>query len=306
MYRDELKERLIDKFLMEKPPFTLDDIDVIKAEEKMFSVINKKNHVKIVFNYLKKVAAIIVLPLILYSIYKTVESKGVDEVSYQELSVPYGINSQISLPDGTKVWLNGGSTLKFPNIFIKGKREVTMTGEGCFEVNSDKDNPFIINTLQMKLIAIGTSFNIEAYPDDSITSVTMIEGKVKVSFNNSSMIDMEGSGRRIVYNNLTKRYKKSVGDPYKWYAWRDGFMIFDDDPLEYVFKKLSHTFNVEINIKDKSIAGDIYHATFEDESLDEILNLLEKTAPIRFVQHKRTIDGDVVKGKKKIDVFKQK
>ncbi|MDR2683159.1 MAG: DUF4974 domain-containing protein [Dysgonamonadaceae bacterium] len=94
-------------------------------------------------------------------------------------------------------------------------------------------------------------------------------------------------------------------DTYKWCAWKDGLMIFRDDPLSYVFKRLSRTFNVDIRIKDPAIASDAYRATFEDESLDEILRLLEKTAPIHFVQHKREMNANNRYVRKQIDVYRR-
>ena len=89
-------------------------------------------------------------------------------------------------------------------------------------------------------------------------------------------------GERASFNNLTKQCLIAKTDPYKWYAWKDGLMIFRDDPLEFVFKKIGQTFNVNITVRDSAIAKQLYRATFEHESLDEMLNLLKLTAPIQY------------------------
>ena len=228
-----------------------------------------------------------------------------DAIEYQEVKSPHGTFSEVRLPDGTNVWLNGGSTLKYPLTFRKGERDVFLSGEGYFEVHSDKENPFIVKTGQITLRATGTAFNVEAYGSDSITAVTMVNGKIDVAFGNSSPVAMV-PGERASFNNLTKQCLIAKTDPYKWYAWKDGLMIFRDDPLSYVFKRLGLTFNVNIELKDPSLANAPYRATFEYESLDEILRLLEMSAPLHFKQNKRVKDRNNAYEKQTIEVYKRK
>lgn len=292
-----------------RPAFNPSEIDVYKAEKNILANIaaTKRNMVRTILVYWQRVAAILLLPLLILCtyLYLNKESDLYDTIEYQEVKSPHGTFSEVRLPDGTNVWLNGGSSLKYPLAFRKGERDVFLNGEGYFEVHSDKENPFIVKTDQITLRATGTAFNIEAYNTDSITAVTMVNGKIDVAFGNSSPVAMV-PGERASFNNQTKQCLIAKTDPYKWYAWKDGLMIFRDDPLSYVFKRLGLTFNVNIDLKDPSLANAPYRATFEYESLDEILRLLEMSAPLHFKQNKRVKDKNNTYEKQTIEVYKRK
>jgi ferric-dicitrate binding protein FerR (iron transport regulator) len=304
MKEEEQKEQLIETFLTKKPVFNPDEINVPEAKLKVFKQIETANPFRRFMIYFQRAAAILVIPLILLAVYQVAgEFFGQKAETFLEITVPCGMFSSVDLPDGSKVWLNGGSSLKYPAMFHKGRRSVALDGEGYFEIRSDAKNPFTVRTAQMLLTATGTAFNVEAWPVDSVTSVTMTDGKIDVAFSRAAPFAMK-TGQRASYNSRTGKSTVSVTDAYKWCAWKDGMMIFRDDPLSYVFERLARTFNVDIHIKSPEIASDIYRATFEDESLDEILGLLEKTAPIRFVRHKREKDGNQYT-RKKIDVYKR-
>ena len=291
------------------PAFNPSEINVFEAEKNILANIaaTKKNITRTILVYWQRVAAILVLPLLILCtyLYLNKESGLYDTIEYQEVKSPHGTFSEVRLPDGTHVWLNGGSSLKYPLTFRKGERDVFLSGEGYFEVHSDKENPFIVKTDQITLRATGTAFNIEAYNTDSITAVTMVNGKIDVVFGNSSPVAMV-PGERASFNSQTKQCLIGKADPYKWYAWKDGLMIFRDDPLSYVFKRLGLTFNVNIDLKDSSLANAPYRATFEYESLDEILRLLEMSAPLHFKQNKRVKDRNNTYEKQTIEVYKRK
>lgn len=291
------------------PAFNPAEIDVNEAGKNILANIapTRRNITRALLTYWQRAAAILIIPLLLLCAYLYLDKGDAlhDTVEYQEVKSPHGTFSEVRLPDGTLVWLNGGSTLRYPLAFRKGERDVFLNGEGYFEVHSDTENPFIVKTEQITLRATGTAFNIEAYNKDSITAVTMVKGKVDVVFGNSSPVSMK-PGERASFNNLTKKCLIAKTDPYKWYAWKDGLMIFRDDPLSYVFKRLGLTFNVDINLKDPSLENAPYRATFEYESLDEILRLLEMSAPLHFKQNKRVKDSNNTYGKQVIEVYKRK
>jgi ferric-dicitrate binding protein FerR (iron transport regulator) len=287
---------------MINPIFNPDDIDLEKAKKRTFRQINQPKIMHRFFFYWQRISAVLIIPFLLAAIYLFVndrESRD-GETVYQEIVAPYGMFSQANLPDGSKVWLNGGSSLKCPLRFEKNKRNVFLRGEAYFEVQSNPGKPFVVKTDLMTLNATGTKFNIEAYKTDSVTAVTLVEGKVNVSLKSSSPTDLQ-PGERILYNNSTSKGSVTRTDPYKWYAWKDGLTIFRDDPLQYVFKRLSLVFNVNIILKDRELADAPYRATFEEESLDEILRLLELTAPIRFTYIKRENHSE----KQIIEVYKK-
>lgn len=291
------------------PAFTPSEINVSEAEKSILTNLEtlKKNPIRTLLLYWQRVAAILVIPLMLICIYLFLEKENntYSTIEYQEVKSPHGIFSEVRLPDGTHVWLNGGSSLKYPLTFRKGMRDVFLSGEGYFEVCSDKKNPFRVKTDQITVRATGTAFNIEAYGNDSITAVTMVNGKIDVSFGNSSSLTLQ-PGERASFNKRTKQCSMAKTDPYKWYAWKDGLLIFRDDPLSYVFKRLGLTFNVDIELKDSTLANAPYRATFEYESLDEILRLLEMSAPLYFKQYKRDKNPNDIYKKQIIEVYKKR
>ena len=268
------------------PAFNPEEIDVDSAHRKVMEQILHPNQPvsvrpKLSFlHYWQQVAAILLLPLLILSAYLYFKPASQIAETYQELFTPYGTWSVVNLPDGSKVWLNAGSSLKYPTQFNDKQRVVSMQGEAYFEVESDKEHPFIVKTKQLTVEATGTAFNVNAYAPDHVAAVTLVKGKVAVTLDQKKTISLS-PGEKIDYNLATSLYNVNKTNTYKWCSWKDGILIFRDDPLEYVFKRLGQTYNVEFILKDAELGKYSYKATFEGESLNEILRLLEMSAPIR-------------------------
>jgi Fe2+-dicitrate sensor, membrane component len=177
------------------PAFNPEEIDDQKALNSVLNKINKLHwtqHPVVV--YWQRSAAILLLPLLLSLIYLLV-SKEPENITQQEVFAPYGTFVEVNLPDNSKVWLNAGSSLKYPTRFTKGSRKVTLQGEAFFEVESDPENPFTVHTARVDVRATGTAFNVEAYPKDSMTSVTMVrEGSEWLSISRSALICFRAKG----------------------------------------------------------------------------------------------------------------
>lgn len=287
------------------PAFNPKSIDVEKATEKVTGKINEQNRVKLpLLVWWQRIAAILIIPLIAFTGYLlNRETELAANDVYQEVFSPFGVRSKINLPDGSMVWLNSGSHLKYPVVFKNGSRNVVLTGEAYFEVQSDKKNPFIVDTEKMSVKATGTAFNVEAYATDTIVAVTLVHGKVDVNIDGRKNINLMPN-QRISFNNESSRYELTVTDPYKWCAWKDGILAFRDDRLDYVFKKIGLMYNVDIAVTNKEIASQLYRATFQGESLEEILRLLKLSAPIRYVHTPRVRSANGDFSKEKIEVFK--
>lgn len=222
---------------------------------------------------------------------------------YQEISSPFGVTSKINLPDGSVVWLNSGSKLKFPIAFVGKERNVYLSGEAYFQVHSDKQHPFIVGTNHLKVTATGTQFDVESYSSDSITSVTLIKGVVNVNMGNDQKIVLHPS-QRLVFNSSSNRHQVTATDSQEWELWKEGILAFRDEPLEEVFQRIGRAFNVDICVKDQFIARQRYRATFKNESLDEILHLLQLTAPIKYKKIERKNLGNNYYSKETIEVYK--
>ncbi len=290
------------------PPFDPDKIDVAKAYHKTTAKITRKKQAIIhqILFYWQRIAAVAIIPLlvIMYYFYSITKNEQSLNDTVQHISAPHGLISQVDLPDGSKLWLNGGSKLSYPSFIGKKARKVQLDGEAYFEVKANKTNPFVVETKYATVTATGTAFNVEAYEKDSITAITMTEGVTNVSFGKAKEVNMV-AGDRILHNKFTNQFEITQTDAYKWYAWKEGLLIFRNDPLSFVFKRIELKFNVEFILKDQSIAQSPYRATFEDESLPEILRLLEMTAPIQFKIHPKTEDKSDQFSITKIEVIKK-
>lgn len=288
------------------PAFTPDEIDLPEAYSRIMERVGSaRSYWRTFSRYWQYTAAVLVLPLVLFSSYAYM--KYMHDVSasvvYQEVFSSFGSLSKIELPDGSIAWLNAGSSLKYPTTFEPHKRNVFLKGEAFFEVESDPENPFTVEVNGVDVMAVGTQFNVEAYPGDSLMAVTMAKGKVNVKLDSGNTLSLT-PGERMGYNLKTNVSRVTATDPYKWCAWKDGLLVFRDDPLEYVLKKLNQTFNADIQLRDKELASHPYRATFHKESLDEILRLLRLTAPIEYRETTPdTHSGMSVPEKRKIEVF---
>lgn len=293
-----------------RPAFPTGQIDTEKAARRVMSRIKKRAawYESAFVCYWQRIAAVLLLPLIGSTVYLYVETQGNRQPSLpaplQEITVPYGTHARITLPDSSQVWLNAGSTLRYPAFFPAGsERKVDLRGEGYFEVKADAQHPFIVHTPRLTVTATGTAFNVNAYETDSVTAVTLTEGKVRIALGKTPAFAL-APGEQVLYNQVANRYRIQQTDPYKWYAWKDGRLVFRDDPLEYVFKRIGRTFNVDIRIEDATLGRHVYRATFENESLDEILRLLQMTAPIAYDRPDREKSADNSYKKQYIRVYR--
>jgi transmembrane sensor len=236
---------------------------------------------------LSRVAAVLFLPLLLTtSLYvsERIDAAMGDE-QYTELYVSHGSKINTQLPDGTLVWLNSGSTLKYPQSFTRRKRQVELLGEAYFEVAHDPSHPFIVNAGDIDLRVLGTKFNVMAYPDEDHVSATLEQGKVSVERVNderkASWLCYLEPGEHAVYTKEKGTISKSLIRTDKYTSWKDGKLIFRNDPLEEVIIRLERWYNVEIEIAgDHRLPETPYTLTIEDESITQVLEYLEVASAI--------------------------
>jgi len=297
-------EELKNLWQMSHPAFPPEGIDVARAERRVMGQIQERKLVdSSILVWWQRVAAILIIPVMMamgYLLY--IQTSRSSVVAYQEVSSPFGMSSRVDLPDGSSVWLNSGSKLKYPVVFAGVERNVYLSGEAFFKVHADKTHPFIVETEKLKIKATGTVFDVEAYSTDTITAVTLVEGVVDVSIGRHINKKLQPN-QRIVLNSLSRSYQITETDAQHWGLWKDGILAFRDEPLADVFKRISRTFNVNISVKDAVISRQLYRATFKGESLDEILRLLKMTAPIQYKMFDREKQSDSEFNKEIIEVY---
>lgn len=201
--------------------------------------------------------------------------------AYNTIHTPKGGQYQVILPDGSKVWLNAASSLKYPEVFSGKQRSVTLTGEGYFEVAKDKSKPFYVQTQYQKVEVLGTHFNINAYMDDHTIKTTLLEGLVKVSNFKSSKILKPGEQAIAGLENNALINISSDVDTNDETAWKNGLFQFNDAELKNILNQLERWYN--INIDYSTVPNKRYNGMVPRKSkLSEVLKMLEKTGNIKF------------------------
>lgn len=200
---------------------------------------------------------------------------------YEEISTISGVKSSVSLPDGSKVTLNSGSSIRFLKNFVQETREIELVGEAFFEVAKDSAHPFYVTSNQLITKALGTSFNIRAYADEE-TNVALVTGIVEVEKNDQSVIEILSPGESVELNKEENGLVKSLFDLEEKLAWMNKTLIFKSTPLDKAIKKMENWYGVEFIIQGTIPQGLNVSGRFEDESLENILNGLSFSSRLNY------------------------
>ena len=196
-----------------------------------------------------------------------------------EISAAYGETKQITLPDQTEVWLNAGSSLKYPSEFNQKARSVQLTGEAFFSVTKNQSKPFVVETKNLAVKVLGTKFNLKAYPDEHLTIATLQEGKIEVQIVENQKQKM-APNEQLVYNSEASTIKVEKINPEDIPDWKSGDLIFSEATLGEIVQTLERRFNISFDT-DKSIdlSTERYTLKFErEETPEQILQVLADMA----------------------------
>jgi len=249
-----------------------------------------------------KAAAILLLPLILYSVYSTFFNTQPNEMAASiEIVSPHGARTKFQLPDSTQGWLNGGSSLRYTNSFLT-KRSIELVGEAWFEVAHNSQKPFVVHTKSLDVQVLGTKFNVTAYPEENVTEVVLQEGKVNVNgLKGLFKVDMKPN-EKFTFDKGSQSGSILKVNASQFSAWKDGLMVFRNEPLSEVLKRVGRWYNVEIVLDDPELENFRYRATFQEEQVEEVVRLISLTVPIEYSFNDREIGDDGVFKKRTITV----
>ena len=280
---------------------------------KIHNKIVKRNSVKeeyflrSAFKWLSRAAAILFIPILILLIYTNTHNFNIIKdfsnltVDSLEIVTPVGSQTVVQLSDGSEVYLNHGSKLKYPQEFSGRTREVVLIGEGYFNVVHNPEKPFIVKTSNLTVTALGTSFNVMSYPDENVIEATLVEGKLlvekKIGPNDKQLIGTMIPNQHISFNKNSDKIISSIGDVEKYVSWKDGKLIFKNESIVEITKRLSRWYNVDFDFKDSDASEYTYTATFVDETLFQILDLMKIATPINYktVARKKLPDGTYTK-----------
>jgi hypothetical protein len=283
------KEEVLEE-IWESLPVTMDFDSYAELKKVNKRIHSGQNHF---YRRLAVVAAIIIFPLlgILATTWYYEYSEMSQGVHILECFVPNGERKQVTLPDGSTVWLNANSVLIYPEKFGK-TRTLFLSGEGHFTVTKDKERPFIVKTNYLNVEALGTVFNVHSYPEENETTTILESGKVRVD----DKIGSSGSvilnpNEQLIYNHVDASFFKCSVDAFRLSSWTKGYLIFQQETLEGIFRALERQYNVKINYNDTKFKNMTFTVRFHArESLEEALDVLKRIG-VNFKY--KIVDNDV-------------
>lgn len=215
----------------------------------------------------------------------TVTPKTKENIIYNKIETPIGGKYQVNLPDGSKVWLNSSSSLRFSALFNGDTREVELSGEAYFDVSKNKSKPFRVITKDQIVEVLGTQFNINSYSDEGPIKTTLIEGSVKIIYKDK--VVLLSPGQQFQPKELVTAVVEA--DTEEVVAWKDGYFVFKNEDIKSIMRKLSRWYNVEVsysgNIPEVGFGGNISRS----KDISEVLDVLQLTNAIHFKVEGRRI-----------------
>ncbi len=220
-------------------------------------------------------------------------SKG-QEVVYNTLLVPYGKRSKIVLSDGSIIWLNSGSRLTYPVVFQVSDRKVYLEGEAIFEVAHDVKRPFAVLSEGQEIEVLGTVFNVSCYGDENVVKTVLKSGSIQINYlyPNSGTAQKTlkiTPGTLAVYDKLNRNMESKTVDVDKYFSWREGVLIFKNDNLRFIMKKLSRYYNIEISIDDPDLANETFSGYLDlKEEIERVLEIFKGTTDLNYSRIDKT------------------
>jgi ferric-dicitrate binding protein FerR (iron transport regulator) len=306
-------------------------IDVEQAWKEIQYRLNKSRSAQLQtrFNWLK-VAAILILAFISGGIvhyFLSQKPEPTQPTSFVEYMSPLGSRSFIKLPDGSKIWLNAGTTLKYKNNFGIDNREVYLTGEAFFEIEKNLQLPFMVQTSQINITALGTKFNVKAYAEEKTIETTLIEGSVKLEGNDFKLAEdvILKKNEKAIFtkkaqtieinekyqspaNELTEVKPKtelkiiSSVEPDPIISWKEERWVINNEKLGSLSKKLERRYAVNFIFDNELLKDYSFGGTLEDETLDQVLDAICSSSPIKYLIEGKTVY--IMSDNQKIEKFK--
>ncbi|WP_052823501.1 FecR family protein [Neotamlana sedimentorum] len=217
------------------------------------------------------------------------QTKKNSKTLYNTLLIPYGKRSKIKLSDGSVVWLNSGSKMVYPAVFNGSQREVYLEGEAIFDVAHNKDKPFIVLSDNQEVKVLGTVFCVTSYKDEKITNTVLKSGSVKISYKaNLNATDFTEKmkitpGTKASFNKSTKSIVSEKVNVDHYFSWRDGILIFKNNSLNYITKRLSRYYNINVEILSNDLANETFSGYLDlNENIESVLQNIAASTDMEY------------------------
>ena len=295
--------------------------ELLKQKVNRSQLTSKKPVNKFLY-WLPRVAAVFLLGAIIsFSVSYQIYNPKNSELVYHEINTPSGAKSKVTLPDGTIIWLRAGSNLKYSNEFNKKTREVYLTGEAFFDVETNPSKLFLVRTSELNIKAYGTSFNVKSYPEEGTIETTLIEGSIGVtrtSFENKKTDEvMLEPNQRVVYyrknrfvekeivadNKIESTPEQVVSQPKEkltyliskgikaedFTSWKDGTLFINSETLLDLAIKLERKYDVKIHFENEQMKKLKFTGSLENETIEQVIEAIGIAAQINYEVEDRDV-----------------
>ncbi|MCD6366636.1 MAG: DUF4974 domain-containing protein [Bacteroidales bacterium] len=277
------------KQISEKIPKTkfLQQVSIENSHQQISGYFHKKK-IRLFVN-LSKYAAIIILAFAIGSLFNVGDYFKKENPKMAEITVPLGQMSEITLFDGTRVWLNSGTTLRYENDFGKNSRNISLQGEAFFKVKHG-EIPFKIKLKNSEVEVLGTSFNVVSYKDDNFSRITLVEGRVKINkLTGEKITQLKPSEQITLSDDLQKINLKKVDTDF-FVSWTEGKIVFKEERLADIVEKLKRWYNVDIHFSDEQIGNYRFSGTIlKSKPFNQIIEAFELLLPIK-IKYTQNLD----------------
>jgi ferric-dicitrate binding protein FerR (iron transport regulator) len=246
-----------------------------------------------------RIAGVIILPLVVFIGIQTYKDAYVKKETWVEIKAPAWTRAQFSLPDGTTGWITSNSSIKYNGNF-NADRQVTLKGEAFFDVFKDKKRPFEVKTNEIFVSVLGTRFNIASYENENNVEVVLEEGKLVFNDKEMNKSYTMKPNNLVIYDKTLKDFSIEVVQPHKYLSWTEGKLIFRNDPLDVVAKRLERWYNIDVEVNVSSTEDIRWRATFLDEGLEDVLSIMKRSLPINYRIENGNLKPDETYAKKKV------
>ncbi|MCF6349374.1 MAG: DUF4974 domain-containing protein [Flavobacteriaceae bacterium] len=265
-----------------------------------FKKFNKKVRVKNNYKYVAIVTSFVLISFFSFNYFNQTEVlnktsdqlKELVDINIINTVTSKGGNSNIILPDGSKVVLNADSKLSYPKIFNDSIRNVVLIGEAFFDIEHDSKRPFIVDANEIKIKVLGTTFNVKSYSKDEKIETTLVTGKVELIKDNETPVILAPSQKAVFYKTQNKLKIEKVNSS-NVVAWRKGKLVFKNTSMKEVVIDLERKYNVKFTINSQKLLEYEYTGTFDNLSIDEVLKLLIISSPISYTIKDEKINLDM-------------
>lgn len=284
-WKDLSEEQLADKLTTQIRSQA--DLEAIRrrkgdVQDKIFLQIQQRKKLKerrIVF--VSIAASLLILFTVGYHFF--MDSHRNESMAWIEISTLKSVRDSVLLTDGSKIFMNGGSYLKYPSQFTGETREISFTGEGYFEVTKNTKRPFLVNTGLIEVKVLGTKFNLKAYANDRSVETTLEEGHVQIKHSASDQMQDMRPNDCVTFDKQMNTFSIKQVDPFIASMWRTGKYTFHSTPFPEFVQTLERGFGVTFIIENQEVASRRFTGDFiRGESIDEILNILEISSKLNY------------------------